>query len=349
VTDNAAESSADPGVVAFAFGDPEPVMSRRDLLEYLECWSNGRWYETPISTAALARTLRVGSHHESAIRVKVNLLRRTFEPTRMLSRDALGALALDYLVFGNAYPELRRAVTGRAHHVERPLAKYVRRGLEPGELFQVHGFVGFAGQLAQEHKFEKGSVHQLMEADVHQDIYGLPEYISALQSAFLNESATIFRRRYYDNGSHAGFILLATDATLDQPSQEKIKTALKDSKGVGNFRNMFVHMPNGKPESLKLIPISEVAAKDEFLGVKNTSRDDVLAAHRVPPQILGIVPANAGGFGDIGKATDVFFRNEIEPLQTKFEGINDWLGEEVVRWRPWEPMSSPARAPGAAA
>lgn len=345
----AAAAANDNSGMSFSFGDAEPVMSRREVLDYLECWSNGRYYETPISMAGLARAFRVGSHHESAIRVKRNLLIGMFEPTRLLTTKVFGDLVLDYLVFGNAYPELRKAVTGRAHHIERPLAKFMRRGIQPGQFFQVHGFQDLGGRLQQDHEFELGSVFQLTESDINQDIYGLPEYISALQSAFLNESATIFRRRYYDNGSHAGFILLATDGTLDEKSKLAIQTALKDSKGIGNFKNMFVHMPNGKADSLKLIPISEVAAKDEFLGIKNTSRDDVLAAHRVPPQLLGVVPANAGGFGDVAKATDVFVRNEIEPLQRKTLEINEWVGEEAVRYRPWVPMSKGPAEPASAA
>ena len=48
---------------------------------------------------------------------------------------------------------------------------------------------------------------------------------------------------------------------------------------------------------MQLIPISEVAARDEFFNIKNVSRDDVLAAHRVPPQSLGIVSTNNGGLG----------------------------------------------------
>lgn len=332
-TETAAET-AGANVTAFSFGDPEPIMRNRDLHDYLECWSNGRWYETPISTAGLARALRVGSHHESAIRAKVNLLRRTFEPTQLLSRDVFGGLALDFLTFGNCYPELRRAVTGRAHHLERPLARFVRRGVDVGQYYQVHGFVGAYGQMGQEHTFEKGSVFQLLEPDVNQDLYGLPEYVSALQSAFLNESATIFRRRYYENGSHAGFILLATDATMDEPSREAIRGALKDAKGVGNFKNMFVHMPNGKPDSLKLIPIAEVAAKDEFLGIKNTSRDDVLAAHRVPPQLLGVVPKNTGGFGNVIDAAKTFYGLEIVPIMRRFEEVNDWLGMPAVAFKP---------------
>ncbi|WP_275662400.1 hypothetical protein [Laribacter hongkongensis] len=31
--------------------------------------------------------------------------------------------------------------------------------------------------------------------------------MTALNSAWLNESATLYHRRYYSNGSHAGFIL----------------------------------------------------------------------------------------------------------------------------------------------
>jgi capsid portal protein len=58
----------------------------------------------------------------------------------------------------------------------------------------------------------------------------------------------------------------------------------------------------------------------------------VLAAHRVPPQLLGIVPANAGGFGDVTKATDAFFELEIAPLQSVFLELNETLGTTVVRF-----------------
>lgn len=55
---------------------------------------------------------------------------------------------------------------------------------------------------------------------------------------------------------------------------------------AANFRNLFMYSPNGKKDGLQIIPLSEVAAKDEFLNIKNVSRDDMMAAHRVPPQIF---------------------------------------------------------------
>lgn len=322
----AAELQARPAAQAFSFGDPEPVLSRRDMLELLECYHNGRWYEPPVPQAGLARAFRVSPHHSSAMLLKRNLLVSAFESSPWLSRRDFAAAAQDYLVFGHCYFERRDNLLGSPLRLDHALAKYTRRGVEEGRFW-------FVPSHAQETEFRPGSVIQLVQPDVNQELYGIPEYLSALNSALLNEDATLFRRRYYLNGSHAGYILYAT-GELDETDVDGLKEALKSAKGPGNFRNLFVHAPQGKEGSIKLLPIAEAAAKDEFLGIKNTTRDDVLAAHRVPPQLLGIVPANAGGFGDIGKASDVFFELEIAPLQAVFLEVNERLGAEAVRFRP---------------
>lgn len=75
-----------------------------------------------------------------------------------------------------------------------------------------------------------------------------------------------------------------------------------------------------------------MAAKDEFLNIKNVSRDDMMAAHRVPPQMMGIMPSNVGGFGDVEKASKVFVINELLPLQIRIKEINKWLGATVVNF-----------------
>lgn len=152
----------------------------------------------------------------------------------------------------------------------------------------------------------------------------------------MNESTTLFRRRYYKNGSHAGFILYMTDAANNNEDIENIKNAMKNSKGPGNFKNMMVYAPNGQKDGLQIIPIADVSAKDEFFNIKNTTRDDQLAAHRVPPQLLGIVPQNTGGFGKPEDASKVFVRNEIVPLQERFKELNEWLGVEVVSFEDYQ-------------
>ncbi|MCM7552974.1 phage portal protein [Enterobacter kobei] len=258
-----ATTEQQPSAECFTFGDPIPVLDRRELLDYVECVQMDRWYEPPVSFAGLA--------------------------------------------------------------------KYTRRGVD----LESYWFVNY-GLTTQPYEFTRGNIFHLMEPDINQEIYGLPGYLSAIPSTLLNESATLFRRKYYINGSHAGFIMYMTDAAQNQEDVNNIRKAMKSAKGPGNFRNLFMYSPNGKKDGIQIIPLSEVAAKDEFLNIKNVSRDDMMAAHRVPPQMMGIIPNNTGGFGDVEKAARVFVRNELMPLQKRLQELNDWLGEEVMRFEPYD-------------
>lgn len=316
---------------AFTFGDPVPVMDKREILDFAEAAFNGKWYEPPVSMVGLAKSFRANPHHSSAIYIKRNILASVFIPHKLLSRSEFSSLVLDFQTFGNTYVEAVQNMLQQPLALKRSPAKYTRRGKD-GRFFFTQGYL-------QEHEF-KNPVFQLREEDINQEIYGVPEYLSALNSAWLNESATLFRRKYYENGSHAGFILYMTDAAQEQEDIDALRDALKGAKGPGNFRNLFVYAPGGKKEGMQLIPISEVQAKDEFFNIKSVTRDDILAAHRVPPQLLGIVPANAGGFGDVEKATRVFFDNEIVPLQARFLELNEWLGEEVIRFGEYRPENT---------
>ena len=58
----------------------------------------------------------------------------------------------------------------------------------------------------------------------------------------------------------------------------------------------------------------------------------MMAAHRVPPQMMGIIPNNTGGFGDVEKASRVFVRNEIMPLQKRLQELNEWLDDDIIRF-----------------
>ena len=309
---------------AFSFGEPIPVLDRAEVLNYFESvLMYEKYYNPPINLSSLAKALNASAHHNSAITVKKNILLSTCKTTALLPRTQLEKLVQDYLVFGNAYIEKTVNSFGKVVSLKSPLAKYMRVGVETGVFYQiVNGF--------DEYEFKKGSVFNLINPDVNQEIYGVPEYLAALQSAFLNESATLFRRKYYLNGAHAGSIIYMTDPTQNQDDIEAIKTQIRQTKGTGNFKNLFVYIPNGKKDGMQVIPLSDAIAKDDFLNIKNASRDDVLAAHRVPPQLMGIVPNNTGGFGDVEKATRVFFINEIIPLQERLKEINSWVGEEVI-------------------
>ncbi|SKB69417.1 phage portal protein [Luteibacter sp. 22Crub2.1] len=310
---------------ALTFGEPEPI-DRASLLDYAQLFRNGRWYEPPINLRGLANTMGTARHHASSLFLKRNLLVEAFVPTSYLSTREFSAFALDFVTFVNGYLQRADAISGHLLKLSRVPSMQTRVGLKPDDFW-------FAPEGGQPLQFDNGSIVHLFDVDVRQEIYGVPEYMSALHAVQLNRSATLFRRKYYDNGAHAGFILQMTDAAQDPADIDAIRQALKDSTGPGNFRNLFVYTPNGQKDGIRLIPISEVGARDHFASIKNTSRDDMLAAHRVPPQLLGVVPSNAGGFGDVTKAREAFVQTEIVAIEKRMLAVNEELGVEAIKFR----------------
>ena len=117
---------------------------------------------------------------------------------------------------------------------------------------------------------------------------------------------------------------------------KNLQQKLKDAKGPGNFRNMLMYLPNGDENSIKVIPLAEATAKDEFFNIKRASMRDILAGHRVPPQNLGVIPETAGGYGDADVADQLAYNNEIIPVQQQMKELNDWLGQEVITFRDYK-------------
>ncbi|MGX3020906.1 phage portal protein [Ursidibacter sp. B-7004-1] len=314
----------------FSLGEPLPVLDSADILNYLESvLMFEKYYNPPVDFSSLAKAVKATAHHQSALSVKKNILMSTCQTSPLFPRAELEKFVQDFLVFGNAYLQRERNKALQIMRLNVPLAKYMRRGKEQGKYYLLTNDFN-------EFEFKQGEIFHLKQADINQEIYGLPDYLGALQSALLNESATLFRRKYYLNGAHAGSIIYMTDPMANETDVDVLKEQLKQAKGKGNFKNLFLYAPDGKENGIKVIPLSDVVAKDEFLNIKNTSRDDILAAHRVPPQLMGIIPNNTGGFGDIEKAGKVFFINEIKPLQQRLNEINEWVGQEVITFTPYE-------------
>ncbi len=311
----------------FTFGEPVPILDIRSYLGLFISGWNGKYFELPINLENLIKIKHSSPHHESAIQVKVNILTSVFVANEYLSIQDFRRLALEFLIFGNCYLEKINNQLGDLLELKTSPAKFTRAKKKKQYCFLLDN-----GKI---HNFKTDSILHIKSIDLNQEIYGLPEYLSCLQSLLLNEAATLFRRKYYINGSHAGFILHISDASLTVENVDEIKAELAKTKGLGNFKNMVIHTPMGGKEGMKLIPIAEVAARDEFLNLKNVSRDDILAAHRVPPQLMGIIPQNIGGFGNIKDAANVFNRNELLPLQSLFFEINQWLGFEVIKFIPY--------------
>ena len=305
--------------MAFAFGDPESVLSSSPA-DYLGVFAgSGDYYEPPISLTGIAKVLRANGYHGTIPPFRRNRLLQYYKSNAVLPDYDLGAACIDLDVFGNCYLQAITNIFGEVIQFRHLPAISMRRMKAENTYCQLRK----NGDKPIE--FKPGEVVHLKEYDVNQSIYGVPQYYGGINAVLLGEEATLFRRKYYVNGAHMGYILYTSDSSLDAKDEEAIKKAVKESKGVGNFRSLYLNIPNGKKDSVQLIPVGDIATKDEYERIKNITLHEILAMWRIQPALAGVMPNNTGGFGDIEKIARVYFEYETVPMQDNFLQLNQYL------------------------
>ena len=308
-----------PGVMAFTFGEPEPVHNI-NILDYLstnlDTW--GRYYKPPISLEGLSKMPRANAHHGSCLIFRRNAIVNEFIPSPGLALNDYRCAATDYLNFGQAYFKKITDLFGRILELRHVPALNVRIGREDGQFFWLQ-----KGQTPQE--FAHDELISVGDYDTLQEIYGVPDWLGGMQSALLNQDATLFRRKYYKNGAHLGYILYTSEASLGSEDEEAISKAVAGGKGAGNFRSMYLHIPNGKEKGVQLIPVGDINQKDQFDKIKAISADDVIVAHRVHPALVAVKPEAQSAFGDIEKIESVYRRTETMAATHVWTSLNKLL------------------------
>lgn len=316
------ETGVTPGdnLLVFPFGEPESVLLANPVDYTGVSLVSGSYYTPPVSMNGLARLMRAGATHAGCIHFKTNLLTRDYIHNTVLSTAELKLAAIDYGATGNCYFQATRNGLGKIVKLARVPAVIMRR--RPKGRF---GYLDSHGQLVE---FQDGEIIHLKEPDPEQSIYGVPQWIGASNDILLNEAATLFRRKHYNNGAHMGFILVMTDPTMSSADEAEIANKVAQSKGLGNFKSMFINIPDRNKKAddvMKLIPIGELKTQSDWDKVKDTTRDAILTGHRVPPVLAGMAPELAAPLGDFDKIMRNFYLNEIRPLQIVFEGLNPYL------------------------
>lgn len=321
--------------MAFAFGDPEPVLSNR-MTDYLGVFldSGGDYYRPPVDLSGLADLMHANAYHGSILYFKANMIAKWFMRTPLLDSVTLRRLALDYAVFGNAYPQLFFNRLGRVVRIGWLPAISMRPGKKPDVFVKLRDATDPGYNLQNYLEFQPGEVLHLKEPDVKQGIFGIPQYLGGVQSVLLSEDATLFRRKFYLNGAHMGYILVTTDANLDDKTAAAIQKQVMDSKGPGNFRSLYLNIPrSNNKEPVKIIPVGNIGSKDEFQAMKEITEMEMISMHRVYPGLVAILPANIGGFGDLQKSMEVYHELEITAMQQVFLSLNEMLGTTAVQFR----------------
>jgi len=295
------------------FGEPEPILTTGT--DYHNIWYDNEYdhWQLPIDRLALAQLPNLNAQHGGVLYARRNMVAGGYI-SGGLSAGQVEQMVFDYLLFGDVAILKIRNVWGEVIDL-LPLPSLYARRRKDGSLAVL--------QEGPALIYDPEDIVFFKMYDPRQQVYGLPDYIGGIHSALLNSEATIFRRRYYNNGAHMGFILYTSDPNLTLEMENEIKDKIAASKGLGNFRNMFINIPKGDPEGVKILPVGEVSAKDEFANIKGITAQDVFTAHRFPAGLAGIIPTNGAIMGDPEKTRATYRKDEVIPLQRKFiDGVN---------------------------
>ena len=287
---------------------PEAIDSNSWMTSYSDLFYNDtdNYWEPPISRQGLSETSRANAYHCSLLRARANYVAARLISGGGLTHRQVQFFANNYFTFGDAaFLKIRNGfgVPTRLF----PLASMHLRRRKNGDFVVLE-------RDNKQRVYKQKDIIFLPQDDLQQQIYGLPDYLGSLQSSLLNKDATLFRRRYYKNGAHMGFIFYASDPNLSEDDEKKMKETIASSKGVGNFRSMFVNIPNGKEKGIQLIPVGDIATKDEFERIKNITAQDILVGHRFPAGKGGMMPQPGSTFPDPEKVGREYAKDEIIPV-----------------------------------
>jgi PBSX family phage portal protein len=270
--------------------------------------------------------------------VRVLLQPSPDDPTLAFEEFAYRVM-LDYWAVGNAYFEVVRDRRGRVAELYHVPARTMRRGIDRESYWQVktrqRRFAAFR-RRAEAAEAVGGSdlsdaaaqtaaseIVHLYEYDPLGDDYGMPGWVGALASMGLDRTVLEFNTRLFQNSMMAHMAIVVEGGRLSKEGRDAIKRFVRErAQGVENAgRVLLIEDENDRVkvrfEKLNL-EIKDLMLKD----VQNHFRDTVIAAHGVPPRLLGVAaPGQLGATGEVEGQLRTYRETVVRPSQRKLSAL----------------------------
>lgn len=250
--------------------------------------------------------------------------------------EVMHRFAYDYFALGNAFQEQALAhgegqpgeffhVPGHTvrrmnpkkvnqHKIDRERGYQQKRGIETSDEFLLPDQAG-PGENAMWH---------YLRYDPRDDWYGLPRWIPAIGAISLDRSALEFNIHLFQNEMTGKIIITVTGGELAKGTMDNIKKFVKNNLlGVENAGRTLVlktQAENAKIEVHHLWKEIQKAKDLSYHQGRQDNRDEIIAAHNVPPRMLGVMSASQlGGTGEVTGQLQLFKELYVEPEQTRLE------------------------------
>ena len=175
------------------------------------------------------------------------------------------------------------------------------------------------------------------------DYYGEPEYVGAINQIYTLYKADVYNSKFFDNGGKPDQAIIFEDS---DPTDEQIdaikKFYKKEFVGYQNaHKTLILTTGEGNGETKPKIRIEDIGKVEDlsFEKLKKIGRDEIVAAHGVPPRLVGIVESGAlGGGGELIGQLHMFNELNIKPKMALIEEFFNSLNIKL-KLKPFNPDS----------
>ncbi len=162
--------------------------------------------------------------------------------------------------------------------------------------------------------------------------YGIPAWLAATAAIELDQKALTWNSKHFDNNAVPPWALTITggepDDGLEQAVENFLRTSFKGAENAGRLLYLNLADPNVKVEWQRL---ADEAKDGSYHVLRLDNRDEIIAAHGVPPRILGIMSAGSlGGGGEVAGQILLFDQVTLQPLREQIaRAWNNGPGREL--------------------
>lgn len=235
---------------------------------------------------------------------------------------------LDREIFGNSFFEIVRNNKNEIagfYHIPAKSCRLIKEGNQVKLIQEISGekteFFPFGN--TQDYASEYVMLKSYHPKSVY---YGLPDYMPALAAIVLDRSAVKFNIKRFDNNMVLEHIITVIGAAIGGSAKKDIKDFFTNNfAGIDNAGKSLLLEVDGKKKNdvgIEVHKVSSEAKEGSYLELRKEIKEEIIAAHGVPPRLVGIAAAGQlGGTAEVKEQMRMFRDIVIKPRQKEVEFI----------------------------
>lgn len=173
------------------------------------------------------------------------------------------------------------------------------------------------------------------------DFYGLPDHIPALGAMHGDVARRDYNIAFFDNFGVPAYAVLVTGnfdpGPVGEDGKSELERAIEEhftTLAKNPHSTLILTIPTADPENkinIHFQPLAVEVKEASFRLYRKDNRDEILAAHGVPPYRMGIAEIGSLAGSTAAESTEIYKASIIEPRQDIIEQlINKWiLGQDT--------------------